>query len=85
MAILIESASRRLKIVKPKKGKYFSLKELQDYVDGYIEMYYLDENDVLVLNEEGVINNLAINYPASYIAGICLRGNVLYCSTKEIE
>ena len=85
MAILIECSSRRLKIVRPKKGKYFSLKELQNYVEGYIEMYHLDDDNVLVLNEEGVINSLPINYPASSIAGICLRGNVLYCSPNEIE
>ena len=85
MAILIECDSRKLKVVKPKKGKTFKLEELQGFVEGLIEFYHLDDDDLLILNEEGAIEKLPINYPASYIAGICLRGNVLYCNPKEIE
>ena len=85
MAILIECDSRLLKVVKPKKGKTFKLEELQGFVEGLIEFHHLTDDDILVLNAEGAIEKLPINYPASYIAGICLRGNVLYCNSEEIE
>ena len=85
MAILIESPSRKLKVVKPKKGKIFKLKELQGFVEGIIEFYHLEDDDIMVLNGEAAIDKLPINYPASFIAGICLRGNALYCNSKEIE
>ena len=85
MAILIECDSRKLKVVWPKNYKTFKLEELQGFVGRFIELYYLTDDEVLILNEEGAIENLPINYPASFIAGFCLRGNVLYCNPKEIE
>jgi len=38
-----------------------NLKEMQDCVGGYIEFVYLPENKILVVNEEGKLNNLPLN------------------------
>lgn len=51
--------------VTPKNGKYFELKELQDYVGGYIEGIRLPGNNMMYVNEEGLLLNLQHNLPAS--------------------
>ncbi len=38
-----------------------NLQEMQDCVGGYIEFVYLPDNKILVVNEEGKINNLPLN------------------------
>ena len=72
--------------VQPKNGKKFSLKELQEYVAGYIELIELPiTNEYMIINEEGKIMNLPENrfataivndqkviMPHDYIAGDAL-------------
>lgn len=41
------------KAVTPMNGKSFSLDELQGFVKGYIEIIGLDNDEVMVINEEG--------------------------------
>lgn len=54
-------------IVSPANNKHFTLQELQEYVGGYIEVVYLSKKLVMVINEEGKLNNLPINNKATVI------------------
>lgn len=73
--------------VSPKKGKYFSLQELQTIVGGYIEMVYLDDSRFMVVNEEGKLKNLPLNEKATELFNSTdyIVGDVLVCSRKEID
>lgn len=51
--------------VSPKTPPYFSLKEMQTAVGGYIENVYLDDGKIMVVNEEGKLNNLPVNAVAT--------------------
>jgi hypothetical protein len=56
--------------IEPKQfnGNLVTLQELQDCVGGYVEFVYLENNQILVVNEEGKINNLQFNPLATNIA-----------------
>jgi hypothetical protein len=69
----------------PKSGKEFSLEELQTAVGGYIELIYLPESEVLVVNEEGMIQKLTFNKKASIIANRPIVGNVVKCKKSQIN
>ena len=72
-------------LVKP-DNKYFTLKELQTAVEGYIEILpscftsYLD-----VVNEEGRLNGLYFNKLAYLLFDRDYVGNVLVCPVKIFE
>ena len=77
--------------VEPKNGKDFKYEELREFVDGYIEMVYLKNNEIMVVNEEGKLNNLDLNENATnvYIQSYGLKdvivGNVLLTKKKNIK
>ena len=52
MATLIKADGTRTEI-QPKNGTNFKLEELQEYVDGYIEIVNLRNGEILVINEDG--------------------------------
>ena len=54
--------------VAPGFGDKFTLKELQYHVGGYIELVHLNDNQFLVVNEEGKLHNLPINEKATDLA-----------------
>lgn len=54
--------------VAPGFGDKFTLKELQYYVGGYIELVRLNDNQFLIINEEGKLHNLPINKKATDLA-----------------
>lgn len=76
--------------IQPKNGKDFKLDELQEIVGGYIETLYLKNKEVMVVNEEGKLNNLSLNEKATvYLldqnyADVIL-GNALVCKQNEIK
>lgn len=39
--------------IKPKNGRDFELEEAQRYVDGYIEVVRLTDDQIMIINEEG--------------------------------
>lgn len=89
MATLIKSTGEELS-VSPAKGKYFTLKELQGYADGYIETLPVAKTQLMIVNEEGKFLNLPINKRATEIAlENCILdvivGDVLICLTNEIK
>ena len=87
--ILYTDGSR--KEIEPKNKKDFSLEELSKIVNGYIEIIYLNNNQLMVLNEEGKLNNLPYNSEATKLASTELApddfivGNVLVCNGKYIK
>jgi hypothetical protein len=73
--------------IKPANGRYFKLEEMQAYVGGLIEIIPLDgdvlEDKLLVVNEEGKLENLPLNILATiewvkyygqtdYVSGDCI-------------
>ena len=78
--------------VKPENGKTFSLKELQTLVGGYIEVIALRDGKLMVLNEEGKLEGLAVNEVATEFAqsaGIhpadVIVGNVVVMPSSMME
>lgn len=69
--------------VRP-EGESWTLKELQDAVDGYIELLYLSDGRIMVMDEEGYFDNKKINAKASEIAGQRIVGPVLITDNSMI-
>lgn len=90
-ALLIRTDESVTPIV-PVNGGDFTLEELQDYVDGYIEVVRLTDQAIMVINEEGKdvlpINPMATVmakatssiFPWEYIAG-----DVVMCHTSMVK
>jgi hypothetical protein len=77
--------------VEPKNKKHFSLEEMQTIVGGLIQLIYLDNNKIMVINEEGKLIDLPINVDATEMAfgdmpwDDLIVGNVLVCNNKQIR
>ena len=61
------------------------LSTMQKIVGGYIEIIYLKDNYILIVNEEGRLRNLPINNYASFLAQRDILGDVIYCKSKELN
>ena len=83
---------------KPKRGEdgrereTFPLEQMQDIVGGYIEVVGLTDEVLMVVNEEGKLNNLPLNKEATKLFWRCfpespdyIVGNVLVCESSMIE
>lgn len=71
------------------QSNFVNLKEMQEIVGGHIEFVYLPNNIILVVNEEGKLNNLPVNeivtsfyYP---IIKDVIVGNVLLIDGKYLS
>ena len=92
MAELIKDTGE-VSMVAPANGKKFTLKELQGFVEGFIELVTLHDGRLMFLNEEGKydpkikhrLNMAASVYlqMAGGIPGDFVTGNVLICSKRE--
>lgn len=76
--------------VTPANGTDFTLDELNAIVDGFIEILYIDDNQIMVVNEEGKLNGLDLNTRATRLireAGIndFIAGRALVCDTKQVK
>lgn len=77
--------------VEPKNGTDYSLEELQEIVGGHIEILSLNDEEIMVLNEEGKILGLDLNDNATAIiseAGYWddfIVGDVLVCKNDEVR
>lgn len=77
--------------IKPENSKEFKLAEVQKYVDGYIEIVRLNDEQIMVVNEEGKFTK-GCNQIASAIAhlhdaiGQCdyIAGDVVICPLKML-
>jgi hypothetical protein len=87
---IIYRANDTQEAVSPGNTKHFTLKELHAIVGGYIEMVFLNDTTVMVVNEEGKLDELPLNVRATEIirqAGITdtIVGDALVCKSKFIK
>ena len=77
--------------VEQKNGKDFKLRELQKIVDGYIEIVWLPNGKIMVLNEDGKSRELETNIEATRIYynvfgyTDIIVGDVLICDANQVE
>lgn len=78
--------------VSPKNGSDFKLDELKAIVNGYIEPVYLNDEQMMVVNEEGKLYGLPVNLIATEIYNIThqphtdvIVGDVLFCKRNEVK
>ena len=67
----------RAKEVMPANGTDFKLREVQKMVGGYVEVVYLRDGRIMLVDEEGLLKQLPINRAASLMAGRPIVGNAL--------
>ena len=91
MKDIIYKANGEVIETSPKNGTDYTLEELKEIVGGYIEIIYLTENKIMVINDEGKLINLPHNENATTLYRICLNtndfivGDVLVCHTNRIR
>lgn len=93
MATLIKADGTK-KTIQPQNGTDFSLEELQNYVDGYIQVVCLSnqEDEILVLNEDGkdryptnkTATELALKHRAIF-PWDWIDGDVVLCKNSEVR
>jgi hypothetical protein len=79
--------------LSPENGKSFNLKELQDHVGGYIEVFPMpkaksrDIKRIMVMNEEGRLHGLPKNVVASAAFGPegHIVGDVVICPSRMLK
>lgn len=77
--------------VSPNNGVDFKLEELQTIVNGYIEIVWMPNDEIMVVNEEGKLMDLPLNEIATTIYrnafGYCdsIVGDVLICNNNQVE
>jgi len=86
MGLLLKADGTKNHVV-PKNGKTFSLKEMQGFVGGYIEMLQLQDGRIMWCNEEGKLKGLPVN---SLATSACkyfdtIVGDVLITEPGEVE
>ena len=75
----------------PKNGKTFALTEMQEIVDGCIEIIRLNDGRVIIVDEEGKSKNKAVNIPATNIlrrdhyTTDYIVGTAIVCDADMIE
>lgn len=91
MATIYKTSGECIKIA-PENGSDFSLSELQAIVSGYIEIINLFDGRIMVVNDEGKLNGLAINHVATQIFNEAFPitfdvvvGDVLVCANDEVK
>lgn len=84
MAVLISPRGNKEKVI-PKDGMAFTIQELQDYVDGYIDVLPVGEN-YLVFDVDGPEKDKLYNEAATELAlkhnpewGRFVSGNAVVC------
>ena len=87
---IVIKTDNSIEFIKPKN---ITLKELQNIVNGYIEVVTLPDNGIMIVNEEGAINGSKYNelattilkyeYNTTSISNI--YGDVLICNSKLIR
>ena len=90
MANLYKTNGEVLEVI-PKNGTDFSLEELQCFVGGYIELVNLNDDEIMIVNEEGKLDNLPYNQKATehLLAKVngfdVIVGDALVCKRKEVR
>ena len=90
MAQIIKS-NGETKTVEPKNGTDFQLEELQAIVGGYVQIAYLRDDEIMVMDEEGRLKDKDLNLRASlrYRRDVnpydSVVGDVLICKTNQVK
>lgn len=77
--------------IEPKNGQDFQLEELQTIVGGLIQIIEINDTEIMVINEEGKLENLPLNEQATaiYQKQVCegdfIVGDVLICKNEEVR
>ena len=93
MAKWIKTSGEVIEVYPKNDGEVFSLEELKEFVGGYIECVFLNDNQVLVLNEDGKLMNPPYSHIATEVYNIAFQqnrdvivGDALLCELgKEID
>jgi len=78
--------------IKPANGEDFKLEEVKSRVEGYIEVVNLNEEQIMIVNEEGKFDK-SYNMFATAIAHLhraiaerdCICGNVVVCPSSMLK
>jgi hypothetical protein len=62
-----------------------TLKQMQNLVGGYIEIVHISAEEMLIVNEEGLLFGLPFNSEASELAGITILGDAILTTRKEMK
>ncbi len=87
----IYQAAGAIRKVEPENGTDFSLGELQRIVGGCIEIIYLNDGRLLIVNEEGKLRNLKTNWRATQLYRKNRRteewivGDALVCDSSQVK
>lgn len=87
----IVRADYSIQVVEPKNGTDFKLEELQAIAGGYIEIVRLKNGDIMVVNEEGHLKGLPLNFYATLryqhdrATNDTIVGDVLICKSEQVK
>lgn len=90
MAKIIKANGEEIE-TSPMNGNDFKLEELQSIVGGYIEIVWLPNGKIMVINEEGKLMNLPENvnatkiYHSTFGYNDLIVGDVLLCDSNQVE
>lgn len=90
MAKIIKSNGEQIE-VSPKNGNDFKLEELKAIVNGWVEVVWLPNDEIMVINEEGKLLGLPLNRTATNIYydafgySDTIVGDVLLCKSNQVE
>jgi hypothetical protein len=101
MKSLLIKANGEVRDFTPANGRNFELREMQQAVNGYIELVpivnhvaimldrerleFSPSTHILVVNEEGLLEELEINQTASLLANQLIVGDVIIAINNLIE
>jgi hypothetical protein len=75
--------------VQPLNGTDYQLDELQKFVGGYIEILYLSDKLIMIVNDEGAYdkkpNKVATDIYRMIHPGFIIFGDVLLCKQEEVK
>lgn len=85
--------TRRYHLVPGKAAQYFDapgpegyqLDQLQAVVGGFIELVYLADDRMLVVNEEGLIHGMPLNEIATTFACRPIVGPAILCYQRDVQ
>ena len=84
MALLLKTDNTREE-VEPRHGREFTLRELQNYVGGYVDVVPLSDNRILIINGQGHMLDLTANFSATLAAERSIVGDALLCRMTEVQ
>ncbi len=75
-----------IKSIKPENDTDFKLEQLYEAIGcTLIELVYLNDGQLMIVDEEGLNTNQPLNPIASRIAGFPIVGNVVICDRSQLK